>query len=204
MFVSKRGRADFQEMMAGGKRGCYMYVGAFIMKITSTHPPSLPPSPPPPPTHTHTHTHTHTGVLISSGSQPILRHNRIFGGHAAGIEVTNGGGGIIERNEVFDNHFDGVCLATGVVPTLSGRKGMGIRELGVELQLCCLLPIQDNPLSPPFFSLASRFLFPSSSLPFFLPSLSSCLLTPSFPPSPLLSLLPPFHFSSFHREQSVR
>ena len=96
-------------------------------------------SSPSPYTHTHTHTHTHTGVLISSGSQPILRHNWIFGGHAAGIEVTNGGGGIIERNEVFDNHFDGVCLATGVVPTLSGRKSGGDRELGLGLRLFGML-----------------------------------------------------------------
>lgn len=59
-------------------------------------------------------------MLISSGSQPILRHNRIFGGRAAGVEVTNFGSGIIENNEVFDNHFDGICLATGVTLSLSG------------------------------------------------------------------------------------
>lgn len=62
----------------------------------------------------------HVGVLISSGSQPVLRKNRVFGGRAAGIEVTNSGGGVIEGNEVFDNHFDGICLATGVNPALSG------------------------------------------------------------------------------------
>lgn len=62
-----------------------------------------------------------TGVLISSGSRPILRKNRIFGGKAAGIEVTNGGGGVIEDNEVFDNDFDGISLATGVTTTIMGK-----------------------------------------------------------------------------------
>ena len=68
-------------------------------------------------------------MLISSGSQPVLRNNRIFGGRAAGVEVTNFGGGVIEHNEVFDNHFDGICLATGVTLSLSG-------QLCVCLSLC--------------------------------------------------------------------
>ena len=64
---------------------------------------------------------TVTGVLISSGSQPIIRRNRVFASRAAGIEVTNGGGGEITGNEIFDNRFEGICLATGVKPTLSGE-----------------------------------------------------------------------------------
>ena len=64
---------------------------------------------------------TSPGILISSGSQPIIRRNRVFGSHAAGIEVTNGGGGEIHGNEIFDNRFEGICLATGVKPTVSGE-----------------------------------------------------------------------------------
>ena len=63
----------------------------------------------------------YTGVLISSGSRPELRRNRVFGGKAAGIEVTNGGSGMIEENEVFDNQYDGICLATGVCPILKSK-----------------------------------------------------------------------------------
>ena len=55
----------------------------------------------------------------------MLRCNCVFGGHAAGIEVTNGGGGVIEGNEVCDNHFAGIRLATGVAPTLSGKRRGG-------------------------------------------------------------------------------
>ena len=65
--------------------------------------------------------HVTAGILISSGSQPTIRHNRVFSGQAAGIEVTNGGGGFIHDNEVFKNKFDGICLATGVSPDLSGE-----------------------------------------------------------------------------------
>ena len=62
-----------------------------------------------------------TGILISSGSQPTIRHNRVFSGRAAGIEVTNGGGGKIEENDIFQNRFDGICLATGVKPSVLGE-----------------------------------------------------------------------------------
>ena len=62
----------------------------------------------------------HTGILISSGSQPTIRRNRVFSSQAAGIEVTNGGGGQIQENEIFENRFEGICLATGVKPTVSG------------------------------------------------------------------------------------
>ena len=61
-----------------------------------------------------------TGILISSGSQPIIRRNRVFSSQAAGIEVTNGGGGEIHGNEIFENRFEGICLATGVRPTVTG------------------------------------------------------------------------------------
>ena len=86
------------------------------------------------------------GVLISSNSQPVLSHNRIFGGKAAGIEVTNGGGGVIKDNEVFDNDFDGICLATGVSPFLSGKYKY--RSVGLFMGSCFSLALNVNDSLP--------------------------------------------------------
>ena len=61
------------------------------------------------------------GVLISTQSHPtqshpILRHNRIFDGLAAGIEITNNATATLEFNQIFNNRFGGLCLASGVNP----------------------------------------------------------------------------------------
>ena len=69
---------------------------------------------------------TSAGILISSGSQPTIRRNRVFSSQAAGIEITNGGGGDIHDNEIFDNRFEGICLATGVKPTVSGKPNVSV------------------------------------------------------------------------------
>lgn len=60
------------------------------------------------------------GVLISTGSHPILRRNRIFDGQAAGVEITNTATATLEYNEIFNNRFGGLCLASGVHPLLKG------------------------------------------------------------------------------------
>ena len=62
----------------------------------------------------------YVGVLVN-GSNPILKHNKIFNGQSAGLEITNGGGGIYEENEVYDNKAGGICVATGCTPKMNSK-----------------------------------------------------------------------------------
>ena len=79
---------------------------------------------------------TSAGILISSGSQPMIRRNRVFSSQAAGIEITNGGGGDIHDNEIFDNRFEGICLATGVKPTVSGKPSVCVCVCALHFVMC--------------------------------------------------------------------
>ena len=50
--------------------------------------------------------HLYSGIQIRTGSDPIIRENKIYSGRNGGILIYNNGFGTIERNEIFDN-----CMA---------------------------------------------------------------------------------------------
>jgi len=61
------------------------------------------------------------GVLISSGSEAILRYNRIYDNDASGVEITTSGMATLECNKIFNNKHEGLCLASGIKPTDIGK-----------------------------------------------------------------------------------
>lgn len=43
----------------------------------------------------------YSGVQIRTGSNPIIKGNKIWGGQNGGVLVYNGGLGLLEQNEIF-------------------------------------------------------------------------------------------------------
>lgn len=66
-----------------------------------------------------------------TGSNPVIRGNKIWGGQNGGVLVYNGGLGILERNEIFDNAMAGVWIKTDSNPTLKRNKIYDGRDGGI-------------------------------------------------------------------------
>lgn len=69
--------------------------------------------------------------IFRTGSNPLIRRNKIWGGQNGGILVYNSGLGMIERNEIFDNAMAGVWIKTDSNPLLRGNKIHDGRDGGV-------------------------------------------------------------------------
>ncbi len=48
--------------------------------------------------------------LLDTGSQPILRHNRIHSGKQVGIYFYDNGGGVLEENDIYNHSFSGIQI----------------------------------------------------------------------------------------------
>lgn len=66
-----------------------------------------------------------------TGSNPMVKNNKIWGGQNGGILVYNSGLGVIESNEIFDNAMAGVWIKTDSNPTLRYNKIHDGRDGGV-------------------------------------------------------------------------
>ena len=66
-----------------------------------------------------------------TGSNPLIRRNKIWGGQNGGILVYNGGLGMIEHNEIFDNAMAGVWIKTDSNPVLRYNKIHDGRDGGI-------------------------------------------------------------------------
>ena len=66
-----------------------------------------------------------------TGSNPLVRSNKIWGGQNGGILVYNSGLGVIENNEIFDNAMAGVWIKTESNPVLRHNKIHDGRDGGV-------------------------------------------------------------------------
>lgn len=73
----------------------------------------------------------YSGVQIRTGSNPIIRGNKIWGGQNGGVLVYNGGLGVLEQNEIFDNAMAGVWIKTDSNPTLKRNKIYDGRDGGI-------------------------------------------------------------------------
>jgi parallel beta-helix repeat protein len=56
---------------------------------------------------------TLAGVQIRSGSNPLVRRNKIHNGCHGGIYIHDGGMGTIEENDIYGNTLAGVWVTTG-------------------------------------------------------------------------------------------
>lgn len=75
--------------------------------------------------------HLYSGVQIRTGSNPLIRGNKIWGGQNGGVLVYNGGLGMLEQNEIFDNAMAGVWIKTDSNPTLKRNKIFDGRDGGI-------------------------------------------------------------------------
>ena len=66
-----------------------------------------------------------------TGSNPLIKKNKIWGGQNGGILVYNGGLGVIEHNEIFDNAMAGVWIKTDSNPVLRYNKIHDGRDGGI-------------------------------------------------------------------------
>jgi len=66
-----------------------------------------------------------------TGSNPVIRGNKIWGGQNGGVLVYNGGLGLLEQNEIFDNAMAGVWIKTDSNPTLKRNKIFDGRDGGI-------------------------------------------------------------------------
>lgn len=69
--------------------------------------------------------------FFRTGSNPIIRRNKIWGGQNGGVLVYNGGLGVLEQNEIFDNAMAGVWIKTDSNPILRRNKIFDGREAGI-------------------------------------------------------------------------
>jgi parallel beta-helix repeat protein len=69
--------------------------------------------------------------ILRTGSNPLVKNNKIWGGQNGGILVYNSGLGIIESNEIFDNAMAGVWIKTDSNPVLRFNKIHDGRDGGV-------------------------------------------------------------------------
>lgn len=68
---------------------------------------------------------------IRTGSNPVIRGNKIWGGQNGGVLVYNSGLGLLEQNEIFDNAMAGVWIKTDSNPTLKRNKIFDGRDGGI-------------------------------------------------------------------------
>lgn len=66
-----------------------------------------------------------------TGSNPVIRGNKIWGGQNGGVLVYNSGLGLLEQNEIFDNAMAGVWIKTDSNPTLKRNKIFDGRDGGI-------------------------------------------------------------------------
>lgn len=69
--------------------------------------------------------------IFRTGSNPIIKGNKIWGGQNGGVLVYNGGLGVLEQNEIFDNAMAGVWIKTDSNPTLKRNKIYDGRDGGI-------------------------------------------------------------------------
>lgn len=69
--------------------------------------------------------------LCRTGSNPLIRKNKIWGGQNGGILVYNSGLGLIESNEIFDNAMAGIWIKTDSNPVLRHNKIHDGRDGGI-------------------------------------------------------------------------
>lgn len=70
-------------------------------------------------------------LIYRTGSNPVIRGNKIWGGQNGGVLVYNGGLGLLEQNEIFDNAMAGVWIKTDSNPTLKRNKIFDGRDGGI-------------------------------------------------------------------------
>ena len=70
-------------------------------------------------------------ITFRTGSNPVIRGNKIWGGQNGGVLVYNGGLGLLEQNEIFDNAMAGVWIKTDSNPTLKRNKIFDGRDGGI-------------------------------------------------------------------------
>lgn len=70
-------------------------------------------------------------LYYRTGSNPLIRRNKIWGGQNGGILVYNSGLGMIENNEIFDNAMAGVWIKTDSNPVLRHNKIHDGRDGGI-------------------------------------------------------------------------
>lgn len=68
---------------------------------------------------------------LRTGSNPVIRGNKIWGGQNGGVLVYNSGLGLLEQNEIFDNAMAGVWIKTDSNPTLKRNKIFDGRDGGI-------------------------------------------------------------------------
>ena len=73
----------------------------------------------------------HLLFCFRTGSNPVIRGNKIWGGQNGGVLVYNGGLGLLEQNEIFDNAMAGVWIKTDSNPTLKRNKIFDGRDGGI-------------------------------------------------------------------------
>ena len=66
-----------------------------------------------------------------TGSNPVIKGNKIWGGQNGGVLVYNSGLGLLEQNEIFDNAMAGVWIKTDSNPTLKRNKIFDGRDGGI-------------------------------------------------------------------------
>lgn len=66
-----------------------------------------------------------------TGSNPVIKGNKIWGGQNGGVLVYNGGLGVLEGNQIFDNAMAGVWIKTDSNPTLKRNKIFDGRDGGI-------------------------------------------------------------------------
>lgn len=71
------------------------------------------------------------GIQIRSGSNPIVRKNRIHHGKHGGIYIHEGGFGLIEDNEIYGNTLAGIWITTGSAPMLRHNRIHSGKQVGV-------------------------------------------------------------------------
>lgn len=75
--------------------------------------------------------HLYLNIFFRTGSNPIIKGNKIWGGQNGGVLVYNGGLGVLEQNEIFDNAMAGVWIKTDSNPTLKRNKIYDGRDGGI-------------------------------------------------------------------------
>jgi len=70
-------------------------------------------------------------LYFRTGSNPVIRGNKIWGGQNGGVLVYNSGLGLLEQNEIFDNAMAGVWIKTDSNPTLKRNKIFDGRDGGI-------------------------------------------------------------------------
>ena len=69
--------------------------------------------------------------LYRTGSNPVIRRNKIFGGKNGGVLIYNSGEGLLVENDIYSNALAGVWIKTDSNPILRRNKIYNGKEGGV-------------------------------------------------------------------------